>query len=115
MRAAAGAFMLCGALLSGCTVYEVGPGVYSTAPAPKFDAAWNATVGAFHDQGVQIVREERAAGILQGRRGGIHVTADLRTQADGSVKVELRTSGATGEDPGLINRISNSYDRRMGR
>jgi len=115
VRAAVGALMLYAALLAGCVVYEVGPGVYATTPAPKFDAAWNAAVGAFQDQGVQITREERAAGILQGRRGGINVTADLRTQADGSVRVELHTSGATEQDPGLINRISNSYDRRMGR
>jgi hypothetical protein len=115
MHAIAAALMLGAVLLAGCTVYEVGPGVYSTAPAPKFDAAWSATVGAFQDQGVQIVREDRAAGILQGRRGGITITADLRTQADGSVRVELRTTGATDQDPGLINRISNAYDRRMGR
>ena len=43
------------------------------------------------------------------------MTANLRAQADGSVRVELNTSGATGQDPGLIERISRSYDRRMGR
>jgi hypothetical protein len=114
-RASAGVLMLSAALLAGCVVYDVGPGGYATAPAPKFDAAWNATVGAFQDQGVQIVREDRAAGIVQGRRGGIDVTANLRTQGDGSVRMELNTTGATGQDPGLINRVSNAYDRRMGR
>jgi hypothetical protein len=43
------------------------------------------------------------------------VAANVRTQADGSVRVEFNTSGATGQDPALIDRISRSYDRRMGR
>lgn len=115
MRAIAGALLLSGSLLSGCYVVEVAPGVYAPAPAPKFDMAWNATVGAFQDQGVQITNEDRSGGVLQGRRGGINVTANLRTQGDGSVRVEFNTTGATGQDPGLINRISNAYDRRMGR
>ena len=43
------------------------------------------------------------------------MTAGVRTQADGSVRVEFNTAGATGQDPQLIERISRSYDRRMGR
>jgi hypothetical protein len=43
------------------------------------------------------------------------VTANLRSQADGSVRVEFNTAGKTGRDPGLINRISGACDRRMGR
>jgi len=39
----------------------------------------------------------------------------MRTQADGSVRVEFNTAGATSRDPDLINRVSRSYDRRMGR
>jgi hypothetical protein len=115
MRATTGALMVSAALLAGCVVYDVGPGGYATAPAPKFDASWNAAMGAFQDQGVQITSEDRNAGIIRGRRGGIDVIANLRTQGDGSVRVELNTTGATGQDPQLINRISNAYDRRMGR
>jgi len=43
------------------------------------------------------------------------VTANVRTQADGSVRVEFNTAGETSRDPDLINRVSRSYDRRMGR
>jgi hypothetical protein len=32
-----------------------------------------------------------------------------------TVRVEFNTSGATEEDPVLIDRISRSHDRRMGR
>jgi hypothetical protein len=64
---------------------------------------------------VQITGEDRSSGTIRGRRGGIDVTANLRTQADGSVRVEFSTAGATAQDPQLINRVSRSYDVRMGR
>jgi hypothetical protein len=106
---------LAAALLAGCTVYEVGPGVYAPARPTTFDRSWHAAAGALEDQGVQINSEDRSAGVIRGRRGGIDVAANVRTQADGSVRVEFNTSGATGQDPALIDRISRSYDRRMGR
>ena len=64
---------------------------------------------------MRITSEDRGAGQIRGTRDGIDVVANVRTQADGSVRVEFNTSGATGRDPGLIDRISNAYDRRMGR
>ena len=100
---------------AGCTYYEVTPGVYATSPPTAFDRSWAATVGAFEDQGVLITLQDRSTGQVRGTRGGIDVTANLRTQADGSVRVELNTAGATARDPTLIQRISNAYDRRMGR
>ena len=36
-------------------------------------------------------------------------------QADGSVHVAFNASGATAKDPELINRVTQSYNRRMGR
>ena len=98
------------ATAAGCVVYEP----YPAAP-PVFERSWSAAAGAMQDQGVQITAEERAAGVIQGRHGGIEVTAQIRSQADGSVRVQFDTRGATGQDPGLINRISQGYDRRMGR
>jgi hypothetical protein len=106
---------LAAALFAGCTVYEVAPGTYVPAPPTTFDRSWNAAAGAFEDQGVQITAEDRSTGTIRGRRGGIDLTAGVRTQADGSVRVEFNTAGATGQDPQLIERISRSYDRRMGR
>jgi len=67
------------------------------------------------DQGVRITAEDRNAGQVRGTRDGIDVVANVRTQADGSVRVEFGTSGATARDPTLIDRISRAYDRRMGR
>jgi len=106
------------AFLAGCTYYTAPPGTYVSAPPPamaSFDRSWSAVVGALGDQGVRISSEDRNAGIVNGSRDGIDVTAHVRTQADGSVRVEFNTSGETARDPGLIDRISRAYDRRMGR
>jgi hypothetical protein len=101
--------------VAGCTVYEAAPGYYVPVSPASFDRSWAATVGALDDQGVRITSADRAAGVVTGDRDGIAVTANVRTQADGSVRVEFNTSGATTRDPSLIDRISQAYDRRMGR
>ncbi len=104
------------AVLSGC-VYQTTPaGTYTTtSTVSKFDRSWSAAVGAFSDQGVQLTAQDRSAGIIQGTRNGINVTGDIRQQADGRIRVQFDTSGAASKDPGLIDRITQSYNRRMGR
>ena len=101
------------ALLGGCVVYEPVPVGYSQ-PA-SFDRSWNAAVGAMREQGVTITQEDRGAGVVRGMRGGINVTGSVRPQADGTVRVQFDTSGATGADPTLIDRITRSYQAFMGR
>jgi hypothetical protein len=39
----------------------------------------------------------------------------VRPQADGTIRVQFDTSGATGSDPTLIDRITRSYQAFMGR
>lgn len=107
--------LFAGALIAACTYYQTAPGTYVTTPANTFDRSWAAAIGAFQDQGVQVTSEDRTAGIVRGTCNGIYPTAIVRTQADGSVRVEFNTAGATQRDPALIDRISQSYDRRMGR
>ncbi len=109
------AFILAGALISSCTYHQPAPKVYVTKPVSSFDSSWAAAVGALEDQGVRIAAKDRSSGIVRGSRNGIDVTANVRTQADGSVRVEFNTSGATANDSELINRITQSYNRRMGR
>lgn len=112
------------ALISGCSYSQPTPVVY-TQPATtvyttrsttsKFDQSWSAVIGALSDQGVRITTQDRGAGIIQGTRNNIEVTGSVRTQADNSVRVQFNTSGDTKSDPGLIQRITDSYNRRMGR
>jgi hypothetical protein len=110
-------FVISVVLLAGCTYYQPAPGTYtsSSSSVSKFDRSWSAVVGAFSDQGVRVTSEDRGAGIVQGAHNGIHVTGDVRQQADGSVRVQFDTSGDTSKDPGLIDRITQSYQGRMGR
>ena len=110
------------ALLSGCyygpapAYYQPTPAVYtSTSTTSKFDQSWSAMVGAFSDQGIRISTQDRGAGVIQGTRYGINITANIRTQADNSVRVQFDTSGDTASDPALIKRITRSYNSRMGR
>jgi hypothetical protein len=106
---------LCTSLLAGCTYYETAPGVYAPAPVSTFDRSWSAARNAMLEQGVRINQEDRSTGTLRGDRNGIQVVALVQTQADGSVRVQFNTVGATTVDPQLIERISSSYDRLMGR
>lgn len=104
-------------LLNGCYYYPQPVPVAAPAPTPgqRFDRSWNAATDAMEDQGVTITSQDRGAGVIRGTRGAITIVATLQTLADGSIQVKFNTSGATGTDPGLIHRVSDSYDRRMGR
>ena len=102
-----------GLSVTACVVYEPVPAYGS--PVTKFERSWNAAVGAMQDQGVEISSADRASGVIRGRRGGIDVVASLGAQADGSVRVQFNSSGATSQDPALLDRVSRSYEVRMGR
>ena len=65
------------------------------------------------DQGLSITAQDRGAGFIQGVQGGTTVTATLTTLADGRVQVKFDSKSGT--DSSLIHRVSESYDRRMGR
>ena len=101
-------------MLPGCTVYQTAPGVYSPAPASVFDRAWEAARGAAYDEGVTVTSEDRSQGLIMGRRGSVDVTMNLMTQADGSVRVSIKTRGTEGQDPALNQRLTAAYNRRMG-
>jgi hypothetical protein len=102
-------------VLGACTVYQVGPQEYSPYPPNTFERSWSAARGAFADQGVELLQEDRTSGTLRGRRGGIDVIANVRAQADGSVRVQFDATGATAQDPTLLQRVSRAYETRMGR
>jgi hypothetical protein len=101
------------ATVPGCTVYEPVP-VYAPAPS-AFDRSWSAAIASAQDEGVRITSEDRVNGIITGSRGDQNITINVRTQADGRVRVEFSARGPKGSEPGLATRISQAYDRRMGR
>lgn len=99
-------------LLTGCASEPVP--VYVPAQS-TFDRAWNAALGAARDEGVLVRSEDRVAGTISGTKGEQEVTINMRTQADGSVRVEIGQRGPKDADPSLAGRLSRAYDQRMGR
>ena len=99
--------------LSGCMVNEPVPAQYPAGS--NFDRAWNAALGGAQDAGVKITSADPASGLMRGARDGIDVVVTVARQGDGSVRVQFDTKGATQQDPGLGDRFSRAYDRRMGR
>lgn len=102
-------------LLSACTYYVQPSGaVVPMAPSPStYDRAFTAAAGAMRDQGLDINIEDRANGRIMGTRSGMTITANVRQQSDGSVRLQFDSYAA--RDRELIERISQSYDARMGR
>jgi hypothetical protein len=97
--------------VGGCVVYEpvaVGPTLQQ-----RFDRSYAAAAAAMSDQGLAITAQDRGAGTIRGTKDGTTIVASLQTLADGRIQVKFDSSG-TG-DPNLVHRVSDSYDRRMGR
>jgi hypothetical protein len=107
------AFGLGSLSLAGCVVYEPVPAYYPGGS--NFDRAWNAALGGAQDAGVQVASAEPGSGLIRGTKDGIEVVVTVARQADGSVRVQFDTKGPTQRDPGLADRFSRAYDRRMGR
>src|ERR1043166_2402735 len=64
------------------------------APAPStFDRSWSAALSAAQDEGVRITSEDRGSGVIRGLRNEQEVTINLRSQADGSVRIEISSRG----------------------
>ena len=59
--------------------------------------------------------QDRGSGVIQGVGGGATVTAAVQTLPDGRIQVKFNSATTAGGDKGLIQRLSDSYDRRMGR
>jgi hypothetical protein len=79
----------------------------------SFDRSFSAAAGAMRDEGLAITVEDRSTGSVVGTRDGGTVTASLRQQADGSVRVQFDSRAM--RDPDAITRVSGYYERRMGR
>jgi hypothetical protein len=103
-------------LLASCVAYVPTYVPVSSQPTMQrsFDRSWAAANAAMADQGLAITSQDRGAGVIQGQRGSITITTTLETLADGSVQVRFASRGDDRADPGLVRRVSDSFDRRMG-
>jgi hypothetical protein len=108
------ACLFAAAALSGCVAYPYPP-TGSYAPS-TYDRAYDAALGALADQGLSITSQDRASGNIVGSRGAFAVTATVRPQADGTTQVAFTPRGeASGQDAGVVQRVVNAYNARMGR
>ncbi|MDM0110817.1 hypothetical protein QTI66_01580 [Variovorax sp. J22R133] len=99
--------------VAGCAYYPYPYGAVPVAAPTSFDRSFAAAGGAMRDQGLAISVEDRSSGTIVGQQGAGTVTATLRQQADGSVRVQFDATGP--RDPALMDRVSQSYNARMGR
>lgn len=96
-------------VLSGCVAYYPAP----SGPS-QFDLSWDAAMGAMQDIGAVMGTADRNTGTIIAKKDGAALTANIRHQADGSVRVEFNSRGAV-NDTALANQVSQAYQRRMGR
>ena len=99
--------------LGGCVVYEPIPVISQPTLQQRFDQSWAAAAGAMSDQGVMVVSQDRGSGMIRGERGATTITAVVEIRPDGRIQVTFNSKGA--DDAGIVQRVSDSYDRRMGR
>jgi hypothetical protein len=110
----------CTALLGSCVAYEPVPVYYPSAPppaprpAPTFDRAWNAVLGALHETGVRVSSADFATGVIRGTKDRTDLFVSVARQGNGTIQVEIEAKGPQGRDTGLASRISEAYQRRMG-
>lgn len=90
--------------LGACVVYE-------PVPVDPMEAPWRAAIGAIEEAGLTLVTADRATGVVRGTRGSVEGTIVVRMRNDGRVGVEIASKG----DPGLTQRLTDAYNRRMGR
>ncbi len=90
--------------LAACVAYE-------PVPVDPVEAPWRAAIGAMQDNGLQVVTADRGSGVIHGTRGGAEGTIVVRMRNDGRVGVEINSKG----DPALTQRLTDAYNRRMGR
>jgi hypothetical protein len=107
--------------LGGCVYYPAAPYPGTPYPAPAvnmpstYDRAYDAALGALSDQGLGIVRQDRASGTIVGSRGPVTVTASVQPQPDGTTRVAFQAQGDQGADAGITQRVVSAYNARMGR
>jgi len=101
--------------LGSCYVYTPVPMTVQPSMQQRFDRSWDAAAGALSDQGLAIVSQDRGAGMIRGERGSLIVVATIQALADGRIQVKFASQGSSSADPGLVQRVSDGYERRMGR
>jgi hypothetical protein len=117
-RMAVGGILVAAAfMLQGC--YTAPTPAPVPAPRPiqeRFETSWQAARGAASDAGVRITHEDRASGTLRGEKDSSSVSITVVPQADQTIQVGFSvTGGGSFQETNLKERLTQAYQRRMGR
>ena len=88
---------------------------YAPVPVDPMERPWQSAIGAIQDAGLTLGTVDRATGTLRGKRGAVEGTIVVRMRGDGRVGVEITSHDPDRVDPGLTQRLTDAYNRRMGR
>ncbi len=102
------AFIVIALGLAGCVVYE-------PVPADPMQAPWQSAIGAIGDAGLTLVTADQATGTIRGTKGTTEGIIAVRMRGDGRVGVEISARDPDKRDPTLVQRLTDAYNRRMGR
>lgn len=91
--------------LAGCASYEPDP----------MQQSWQAATGAITDVGLTLVTADHATGTIRGTKGKTEGIIAVRMRGDGRVGVEITSRDPDRVDPTLTERLTQAYNRRMGR
>ena len=94
--------------LAGCVAYE-------PVPVDPMRAPWQSAIGAIGDAGLTLATADQATGTIRGTRGSVEGIIAVRMRADGRVGVEISARDPDKQDPTLVQRLTDAYNRRMGR
>ena len=98
-------------VVTGCATLDPQGGTQTVS----VDRSWFAVVDAFADEGLRVIHEDRAAGLIEGEFKEIIVSVRVEEQDDGNVRVDFVALGEREKDPGLLQRVVRAYNRQMGR
>jgi hypothetical protein len=102
------AFLLIALGLAACVAYE-------PVPVDPMQQPWQSAIGAIGDAGLTLVTADRGTGTIRGARGNVEGIIAVRMRNDGRVGVEISSRDPDGRDPTLVQRLTEAYNRRMGR
>jgi hypothetical protein len=102
------AFLLLALGLAACVAYE-------PVPVDPMRQPWQSAIGAIGDAGLTLATADQATGTIRGTRGNVEGIMLVRMRNDGRVGVEISARDPDGRDPGLVQRLTEAYNRRMGR
>ena len=79
----------------------------------NFDRTFDAALGALVDQKMVVTQQDRRRGTIEATAGKAGINVTLSNMLDGTIRVNFDPQGDMSADPGLLQRVTDSYNQRM--